>query len=238
MNGSRRAGRSVHELAIARRLVADEKILTDAGFDIYEPIDIGEAPELMAKTGRPAESPMLGFSNNDFTTANGKFLFLMKNGEPIAGCRSKLVDLQDETFEAHQRRAVRHWYGTDEDMIVSIAPPLNRLIRGKHVYAGELEFREDQRGSKSITTAFVRVLIASSLLKWPDVNCVYCILPERHWHLAIPYGFNTLVRNAFAWKEPIPGGRLADWLVAVSSRDQLLHDLTAGYWGPTPHKQE
>lgn len=227
----------MHELAIARRLVADEQTLIDAGFSLYEPESISEVPDLMRATGRNAESPMLGFDRNDFTVANAKFLFLMKEGEPVAGCRSKVLDLRGETFESHQRRTIPNWYGLDEDMIVSVAPHLNTLIQGKHLYAGELEFRKDFRGKRRITTAFVRVLIASSLLKWPDINCAYCILPERHLQLAIPYGFNTVVRWAFNWREPIPGGRLPDWLVAVSSRDQLIHDLTAGYWGSAPREQ-
>lgn len=226
----------MYQLEVAERLVADKSVLTDAGFTLYAPKNISEVPDLMARTGRIAQSAMLSLANNDFTSATGEFLFLMKDGEPIAGCRAKLVDLEDESFESHQRRTVQQWYDTDCDKIVSIAKPLNKLIQGKHIYVGELEFRKDFRGSVKITTAFLRVVVTSSFLKWPDIRCVYCILPERHRRLAVDYGFNTTVRNAFTWKGCPPGGRLQDWLVAVSSRDQLLHDLTDGYWGPAPHE--
>lgn len=222
--------------AIAKRLVADEALLEAAGFSVYSPKNISEVPDLMAKTGRKVQSAMLSLANNDFTSASGEFLFLMKDGEPIAGARAKVVDLQEETFESHQRRAIQQWYGTDGDQLQSIARPLNGLIQGKHIYVGELEFRSEFRGSVKVTTALIRVLIASSLLKWPDVTCAYCILPEKHRRLAVDYGFNTTVRNAFEWKGPIPGGRLHDWLVAVSSRDQLLHDMLHGYWGQAPRE--
>lgn len=228
----------MYQRAIAKRLVADEALLEDAGFSIYSPKNINEVPDLMEKTGRKVQSAMLSLANNDFTSASGEFLFLMKDGEPIAGVRAKLCDLQDETFESHQRRAVQQWYGTDVDQLQSVARPLNKLIQGKHIYAGELEFRQDFRGSRRITTAFVRVLIASAFLKWNDATSIYCIIPERHGHLATDYGFNTKIRKAFLWREPIPGGRLHDWMVAVSSRDQLLHDLLDGYWGPAPREQE
>lgn len=229
--------RRVYERAIAKRLVADEQILNDAGFEVYEPTDIGEVPELMASTGRSAESPMLGFGNNDFTMANGKFLFLMKDGETIAGCRSKVVDLQGETFESHQRRNMSFWHGTEGDQIEAIAPHLNELIVGKHIYVGELEFRRDYRGSRTVTTALVRVIVAASFLQWPDTTCVYCILPERHWHLSVHYGFNTITRKAYKWRGDPPANRLHDWGVMVSSRSQLIHDWTEGYWGQAPQTQ-
>lgn len=226
----------MHQMAIAQRLVDDKRTLEANGFTLYVPPNIAEVPDLFARTGRQKQSAMMSLANNDYTSATGDFLFLMRDGEPVAGARAKVVDLQGETFESHQRRTVQQWHDTDGDQIVSIAKPLNCLIQGKHIYAGELEFKQEFRGRRKITTAFVRVLITSALLKWPDANCIYCILPERHRQLAVEYGFNTTIRKAFSWREPIPGGRLHDWLVAVSSRDQLIHDLTVGYWGPAPRE--
>lgn len=221
----------MHELAIARRLVADEEILTSAGYTVYEPESISEVPELFRETQRKQESAMLALGKNDFTNQTGKFLFLMKDGQAIAGCRAKFSDLLGETFECHQRRTIPQLYDLNEDMLVSVAPHLNSLIHGKHIYVGELEFEKKHRGRLGATTAFVRIMLASSLLKWPDATCAWCILPERHRRIAVDYGFNTTVRVAFNWREPVPGGRLPDWLIAVSSREQLIYDLTKGYWG-------
>lgn len=226
------------QLEIAERIVFDRKILEAEGYSVYAPKSIDEVPELMAQTGRKTQSAMLSLSNNDFTSSNSAFLFLMQSGVAVAGARSKLCDLGGETFESHQRRTVKQWYDLKEDRIVSIAKPLNDLIKGRHIYAGELEFHKDYRGRNKVTTAFVRVLVAASFQRWPDANCIYCILPEGHRRLAVDYGFNTTVRKAFTWRAPIPGGRLHDWMVAVSSRDQLIHDLIDGYWGSAQNEPE
>ncbi|MEO9843800.1 MAG: hypothetical protein ABJF60_09400 [Roseobacter sp.] len=218
----------MHELALAQRISLDKKIITDAGYSVFQPQSIGVVNSLMRETGRKRQSAMLSTSNNDFTTENSVFVFVAMGESMVGGVRSKVIDLQGETFESHQRRTIPEWYETDGDEIEGLAPALNKLITGRHAYVGDLELQGDHRGQPKVSTAMGRLAVALSLMKWPDISGVYCILPDEHRGRAIDYGFCHFTRSAYKWKNPKPpGGRLRDWGVAVSSRDDLIHYLTS-----------
>jgi hypothetical protein len=208
--------RELIEMQLVRKAAPHLQMLDNEGFQLYAPTDFREIPDLVAQTGRAAQSPMMSLSRNDFTQGNAFWLFLMVDGVCVGGCAAHLIDLRDEPFEAYLRRSSQALYGRDEDPIDSIARPVCTEIKGKLIYFGELEIHRQYRGRIKALAAFTRIIQALAVMKWPDFDWMYAYVPFEHVKLTGIYGFTWQMPYAIRWKKPVPPGRLDNhWMIAL-----------------------
>lgn len=211
------------ELNIIRHSGQHVADLKAAGYEVVSPADFSEIKAMVEATGRGGQTPMLSLNRNDFTRKDAFWLFLTKDGQPVAGTAARYADLGGERFDSYLRRTSREQYGRDSDPIASIAPPVLDRISGRLIYLGELEVHPSRRGRVKLLYRLTRVLMGMAALKWPDFDVIYAFVPREHVKLADGYGFNWKIPRAITWADPVPKGRLNDhWLVAIS-RDDFAH---------------
>lgn len=208
------------DLEILKRSSEHLQALQSEGYEVSAPRDYSLITNAVAKTGRKQQTPMLSLARNDFTRGDAFWLFLEKDGEPVAGCAAKFCDLKGEAFDAYLRRTSQAQYQRSTDPIVHVAKPVVDKLCGSLIYIGELEFSPEHRGKPKVLYAFLRLLQALAALKWPDFHAMYAILPNNHIKFSDGYGFNWKIPAAITWQEPIPAGRLNDhWIVAIDRLD-------------------
>lgn len=221
---------NLFELNVIRHCGRHVAELKQAGFDVVAPADFSEIAQLVQATGRRKQTPMLSLERNDFTRKDAFWLFLMQDGQPVAGTAALQIDLGGEGFDSYLRRTSRAQYGREGDPIRGIAPPVQDLLTGRLIYLGELELHPDHRGRVRQLYRFARVMMGMAALKWPDFDAFYAFVPKEHIKLADGYGFSWKVPRAITWADPVPKGRRNDhWLVA-SRRVDFEH----GWAGDDP----
>ena len=211
------------ELEIAKRSAPLLKALQERGFDVLAPKDYASILSLVAQTGRPAQSPMLALSRNDFSQGDAFWLFLMKDGSAVGGCAARFFDLKSESFESYLRRTSQQQYQRSTDPIESVARPVGQEMGGKMIYMGELQLHEDHRGNIAVVGSFVKLLQAIAAIKWPDFDWMYCLIPHEHRRIIEHYGYNLRIPQAITWKEPIPAGRKNSHILAALKRSHFDH---------------
>jgi hypothetical protein len=212
------------ELSISRRIVQATDTVRNAGYDVYQPHCAEDVLDLVRRTGRKYQTPMLSVARNDFTDAEAIWLFLMHGDKVIGGFASKTVDLRNESFEDYMRRTSKHQYNRNEDPIERVSPVMNKMIYGRHAYLGELELHESYRGKRSVVSAFAKIVMGITFLRWPEINCAYAFIAEHHRRLTYDYGFCCSMLNPITWKDPVPDGRRSDHTLALITRDQFFDE--------------
>lgn len=214
---------SLSELNIIRHCSDHLSELAKEGYEVEAPDDFGRISDMVGRTGRRRQTPMMTLARNDFTRKDAFWFFLMRDSEPVAGTAAMYIDLGGESFDSYLRRTSQEQYHRDEDPIAAIAPPVNAHVQGRLIYLGELEMHPGHRGRPRTLFRFARVMMGLSALKWPEFDVMYAFVPKEHLKLADGYGFTWRVPRAITWAEPVPKGRLNDhWLVATS-RDDFVH---------------
>ncbi len=211
---------NLFELNIIRHCGTHVAELKGAGYDVVAPSDYAQIAEMVDITGRRKQTPMMSLNRNDFTRKDAFWLFLVKDGKPVAGTAARYTDLGGESFESYLRRTSREQYRRDTDPIAAIAPPVTDELNGRLIYFGELELHPEHRGKVKLLYRFSRVMMGMAALKWPDFDAMYAFVPKEHVKLADGYGFTWKVPRAITWADPVPKGRLNDhWLVAARRRE-------------------
>ncbi|MGD1880809.1 MAG: hypothetical protein ACFB11_00620 [Paracoccaceae bacterium] len=201
--------------------------LDTRGYSIEVVDDFEQVLALFPQTGRQAQTPMMSIARLDLTTANAFWLFLRSADEVVGmlGCRS--IELGEEPFDNYLRRTSRLQYERDEDPIEAIAAPVAKELCGQLIYIGELQFREEHRGSFEVLTAVADLAKGLSALRWPGFDWMYAFIPDEHFKLARCYGFSLHIPEAIRWKDPAPVGRKnSHWLMACR-RDHYRHAVAA-----------
>ncbi|MEX0285128.1 MAG: hypothetical protein AB3N23_11005 [Paracoccaceae bacterium] len=208
------------ELNIIRHSGKHLAELTAAGLEVVAPTDFAQIADMVEATGRNRQTPMLSLNRNDFTNRDAFWLFLMKDGQPIAGTAARYTDLGGESFDSYLRRTSKEQYGRQSDPILSVAPPVVSALQGRLIYLGELELHPDHRGRPWQLYRYARIMMGMAVLRWPNFNALYAFVPKQHLKLADGYGFSWKVPRAITWADPVPEGRLNDhWLVATFRED-------------------
>jgi len=211
---------NLFELNVLRHSGTHVAELAAAGYDVVAPSNFGEISEMVAATGRNQQTPMMSLNRNDFTRRDAFWLFLVRDGKPIAGTAARYTDLAGESFDSFLRRTSREQYQRETDPIVSVAPPVMERLKGRLIYLGELELHPGHRGKARKLFRFAHVMMGMAALKWPEFEMMYAFVPKQHVKLADGYGFTWKVPRAITWSDPVPLGRLNDhWLVATSRVD-------------------
>lgn len=197
------------------RYVAD---LSGAGFEVLAVDDFELVQGLAEQTGRVGQTPIMSVERQDFTKSQAFWIFLLRDGEAVAGIACKLIDLGDEDFGSYLIRTARGQYGASDSgdsPILRVAEPISSELSGRLIYFGELEVRADVRGSRQVLSNFARLAKCISALRWPRFDWMCAIIPERHFNLVQVYEFTWVIPRAVSWRAPAPE-RMSDthWMMA------------------------
>jgi hypothetical protein len=206
------------------------------GYEIELSTDFETVENTAKKAGRRQIMPTFAIAPSHLTKESAFWLFLKKEGEPVAGVAAALQDLGRECLADFLKRTYRHQFPHPTgETILEVAEPLYE-VSGKVVYVGELARHDKDKGSRQVLKAFMRMLQLIIVAKW-EFNTVYAFIPERHFEARLDrvYSFCTAVERAQVWNEPAPPARSSDEYFVGSTRTQLANSLRAearGYWAP------
>lgn len=178
------------------------------GYEVEATSDFEKIIDLVAATGRRAQTPMMSVLRNDFTEETAFWSFLFREGKVVGGIGAKFEPLGREPFASYIGRTARTQYGRESNPISEVAEPANALISGNIVYIGELEFAREHRGNLRLLEAFMRVHQGLCAVKWRNLDWIYAIVPEEHQRFSWLYGFMVSVPGVLKWHDPLPEGRL------------------------------
>lgn len=214
---------------IAEKFAHNVSKLEGFGYQVEAVDNFSSIAERVRLTGRISQTPMMDIGRLDFTKDTAFWLFLRKEGCDVGAIGAKFVDLGDEDFEAYLRRTSQAQYGSQSDLISSVAPPLKSALKGKLVYIGELEFERKARGGLDVLEAFIGAMKALCALQWRDFDWMYAYIPEEHLKLERYYHFSMRIPRAITWKKPPPPGRLSNHYLIAEDRGSFRHSILS--WG-------
>lgn len=134
------------DLDIIKRSCEHLSALQSERYEVSAPRNYSEIAKAVARTGRQRQTPMFSIQRNDFTRAEAFWLFLEKDGAPVAGCAAKYCDLMGESIEAYLRRTSMSQYQRSADPIASVARPVIEKLHGRLICIGGLEILPEHRG--------------------------------------------------------------------------------------------
>ncbi len=207
-------------VSTAKRIGRLSSYLESKGFSVEEVTELADVEGIVAEAEKPYLTSMNSPLQNDFTRANSLWLVARKNGVPaFVGC-AKLEDLLDEEVTQYWSRLFKRHYGRHGEITHSL-PMVDRELRGRLVYFGDLFVSRQFRGSLPALRAFVAIGHSAVSLKW-DPDWTYCFIRERDVMRGASslYGFTRVFGNPFDWGEkPPPPRNGTEWLVAVPRSD-------------------
>lgn len=200
--------------------------LESKGFEVEELAELGEVHGILEEVGKGYLTPYNSPYANDFTQANALWLVARKDGRPaFVGC-ARLEDLGSESVSDYWRRLFVRHHGA-QAVFSDVHPEVERELRGKLVYFGDLYVADWVRGSRDTLRAFVALGHLAVSLKW-DPDWVYCFIRERDVlrGAGALYGFTRQFGLAFEWQcEPPSPRNGTEMLVAVPKGDILRNGL-------------
>jgi len=183
-----------------------------------------EVLKLISEVGKPYIHPMSRVKKRELVDGRAFWLFLRKDGRCIACISVRSISLDGVDFGTFFKKLAAEQYAEKANVVRSVSQPVVDLLSGELVYLGGIEFAPDQRGSIKVLGNFTQYarLMAASL--W-EFDWMYTIIAHRHRRLADDYGFETSIRNAVSWADPIPEGLANDQMILTTSKVHFSHVL-------------
>lgn len=168
--------------------------------------------------GKTELSSIMSPSMHDFTEGTCFWLFLEKEGVPIAAVATKLELLGDEPISQYWMRANRRQYGLQGE--VTVSDTATNQLRGRVAYIGELFVSKGQRGRREMLNAAMHYLHAMIFLEW-GVDFSYAFVRDRDVGvgLAAQYGFTRQIPSPQIWAQAPEGRSSREWLVSLPRRE-------------------
>ncbi|TNE62202.1 MAG: hypothetical protein EP341_00375 [Sphingomonadales bacterium] len=182
--------------------------------------DFDECEQIAKELGKEKLSSLMSPSMHDFTEGTCFWLFIYKDGMPVAAVASKREQLGDEAIGNYWRRANARQYGVEHTCDVSVLA--TEHLHGDVAYIGELFVKKGERGKRELLRAAMHYLHAIIFLEW-KVEYSYAFIRDRDVRvgMAAEYGFSRQHFSPQIWA-PEPDGRMnSEWLVSSSRRDFL-----------------
>ncbi len=200
--------------------ICREKLLRD-GLAVHVEQDFDRVPKIIEAIGKPYLTPKMSPFFNDFTAENCFWLRLEKDGETVALAGARLDDLGDGSITEYWRRTMRRQYGNGEvEMVTQVASPLERELKGRLAYFGDLHFSRAAGRSLKTVRRFVLIGHMITALKWnPDWTYAFLREDDVRRGGGYHYGFNRYIPDAQFWVDPPSPRENTEYCVMTNRRD-------------------
>ena len=207
--------------------------LKASGLEVSGIVDFELVDLLIEEMDKPYLTPVLAPANHDFTQENAFWLVAWNNEEPAMIIGARLEPLGTETVETYWKRTSRRHYPSGEgETIETVAPEVNKDLRGKLAYIGDLFVQRTHRGIPDLLENFMLFAHATIGLKW-DPDFTYAFMRNRDVRLGFAnrYGFTRHFPSARTWVNPPDGRSNSEWLVSLprSDRNHVIRNVVASH---------
>ncbi|WP_136441607.1 hypothetical protein [Pacificoceanicola onchidii] len=199
------------------------KALEGKGYVVSIEDDYERAVSKVGEIGRLEFIPMMDPSRLDFEQGEAYWLFLERDGVPVASVSARVIDLRNETLGSYTRRVSVGQYDRRSDAIDYLDQMFD-LIRGVVVYTGQVQTVEKVQGRDNISITdlakFLKVMKLIIVSRW-KFDWMYGFVDETDIPLNRLYGFSCVIRRAMIWRKPEPHGRKDSHALLASTRRQI-----------------
>lgn len=188
------------------------------------PALVREATETDDPKSKPYVTAITDPIRHVFTSDNCFWIFLRHDGRIVGTGCAILHRLRSESFHQFYDQMLRNLYPDEAHLTI----PRDRLphiadeMTGNIVYLGDLYIHSAHQGQRSINASRMALLLkASALLKWPELDYVYCFLRARdgRFGAGTRYGFPTVWPGCLSYSSPISTEPGENHFAIVSRRD-------------------
>ena len=200
--------------------ICREKLLLD-GLVVQVEQDFEIVPKIVEAIGKPYLTPKMSPFFNDFTGSNCFWLLLKKDGDVVAAAGARLDDLGDGSITEYWRRTMRRHYGQGvNEVVTTVAAPLEQDLRGRLAYFGDLYFSKAAGRSLKTVRRFVLIGHMIAALKWnPDWTYAFLREDDVRRGGCYHYGFNRYIPDAQFWLDPPAPRENTEYCVMINRRD-------------------
>ncbi len=191
------------------------------GWQVEQSAKFEAVPEVLRNLGKPAMTPIMEPSRNDFTQTNSFWLFAHDDEGPAACISARMDDVGEEGLGAFLSRSMSRGYPPLEGgMLRFDADYVGQQMRRKLVYIGELYVRKSARGNREALENLLMLTHSVAALKW-QADWHYAFMRARDVKLGMDrtYWFTRRWPGVMEWTNPPEGRSEMEWLVAIPRED-------------------